>query len=95
MLLLLYAEGSYTKMVTLGRSLAQAGRAAGNSQMQAIGTRVEGGALIHLGRLAEGAALMAAALPADPQPPMSGPSRPRPCSAPPTCRWARWTSAPR
>ena len=68
LLLLLYAEGSYTKMVTLGRSLAQAGRAAGNSQMQAIGTRVEGGALIHLGRLAEGAALMAAALPADPQP---------------------------
>ena len=67
-LLLLYAEGSYTKMVTLGRSLAKAGRAAGNSQMQAIGTRVEGGALIHLGRLAEGAALMAAALPADRQP---------------------------
>jgi tetratricopeptide (TPR) repeat protein/transcriptional regulator with XRE-family HTH domain len=68
LLLLLYAQGSYTKMVTLGRSLAQAGRAADNSQMQAIGTRVEGGALIHLGRLTEGAALMAAALPADPQP---------------------------
>ena len=68
LLLLLYAEGSYTKMVTLGRSLAQAGRAADNRQMQSIGTRVEGGALIHLGRLAEGAALMAAALPADPQP---------------------------
>jgi len=66
LLLLLYAEGSYTKMVTLGRSLAQAGRAADNSQMQAIGTRVEGGALIHLGRLAEGAALMAAALPTEP-----------------------------
>jgi tetratricopeptide (TPR) repeat protein/transcriptional regulator with XRE-family HTH domain len=66
LLLLLYAEGSYAKMVTLGRSLAQAGRAADNRQMQAIGTRVEGGALIHLGRLAEGAALMAAALP-DPQ----------------------------
>ena len=57
LLLLLYAEGSYTKMVTLGRSLARAGRAADDSQMQAIGTRVEGGALIHLGRLAEGAAL--------------------------------------
>ena len=65
-MLLLYAEGSYTKMVTLGRSLARAGRAADDSQMQAIGTRVEGGALIRLGRLAEGAALMAAALPADP-----------------------------
>ena len=95
LLLLLYAEGSYTKMVTLGRSLAQAGRAAGNSQMQAIGTRVEGGALIHLGRLAEGAALMAAALPADPQPATSGPSKPRPCSAPPTCPWARWITVPR
>jgi ATP/maltotriose-dependent transcriptional regulator MalT len=34
--------------------------------MQAIGSRVEGGALIHLGRLAEGAALMAAALPTEP-----------------------------
>jgi tetratricopeptide (TPR) repeat protein/transcriptional regulator with XRE-family HTH domain len=68
LLLLLYAEGSYTKMVTLGRSLTQAGRAADNTQMQAIGTRVEGGALIHLGRLAEGAALMAAALPTDPEP---------------------------
>jgi ATP/maltotriose-dependent transcriptional regulator MalT len=34
--------------------------------MQAIGTRVEGGALIHLGRLAEGAVLMAAALPTEP-----------------------------
>ena len=66
LLLLLYAEGSYTKMVTLGRSLTQAGRAADNSQMQVIGTRVEGGALIHLGRLTEGAALMAAALPTEP-----------------------------
>jgi tetratricopeptide (TPR) repeat protein/transcriptional regulator with XRE-family HTH domain len=66
LLLLLYAEGSYTKMVTLGRSLTQAGRAADNSKMQVIGTRVEGGALIHLGRLAEGAALMAAALPTEP-----------------------------
>ena len=66
LLLLLYAQGSYTKMVTLGRSLTQAGRAADNSKMQAIGTRVEGGGLIYLGRLAEGAALMAAALPTDP-----------------------------
>ena len=66
LLLLLYAQGSYAKMVTLGRSLAQAGRAAGDSKMDAIGTRVEGGGLICLGRLAEGAALMAAALPANP-----------------------------
>ena len=66
LLLLLYAQGSYTKMVTLGRSLARAGRAAGDSKMHAIGTRVEGGGLICLGRLAEGTALMAAALPADP-----------------------------
>jgi ATP/maltotriose-dependent transcriptional regulator MalT len=53
-------------MVTLGRSLARAGRAADDSQMQAIGTRVEGGGLIGLGRMAEGTALMTAALPADP-----------------------------
>ena len=63
--------------------------------MQAIGTRVEGAALIRLGRLAEGAELMAAALPADRQPPMSGPPKPRQCLAPPTCPWARWTVAPR
>ena len=66
LLLLLFAQGSYTKMVTLGRSLAQAGLTADNLTMQAIGTRVEGAALIRLGRLAEGAELMAAALPADP-----------------------------
>ena len=66
LLMLLFVRGSYTKMVTLGRSLAQAGLAADNLTMQAIGTRVEGAALIRLGRLAEGAELMAAALPADP-----------------------------
>jgi tetratricopeptide (TPR) repeat protein/transcriptional regulator with XRE-family HTH domain len=66
LVLLLYAQGSYTKMVTLGRSLAQAGRAADNSKMQAIGSRVEGSGLICLGRLAEGTPLLAAALPADP-----------------------------
>jgi tetratricopeptide (TPR) repeat protein len=66
LLLQLYAQGSYTKLVTLGRSLARAGRAADNTTMQAIGTRVEGAGLISLGRLAEGTALMAAALPADP-----------------------------
>jgi transcriptional regulator with XRE-family HTH domain/tetratricopeptide (TPR) repeat protein len=66
LLLLLYAEGSYTKMVTLGRSLTRAGRAADDSKMQAIGTRVEGSGLICLGRMAEGTALLAAALPADP-----------------------------
>jgi tetratricopeptide (TPR) repeat protein/transcriptional regulator with XRE-family HTH domain len=65
LLLLLYAQGSYQKMVTLGQSLAQAGRAAGNSRMQAIGTRVHGGGLICQGRLAEGTALMAAAMPPD------------------------------
>jgi tetratricopeptide (TPR) repeat protein len=66
LVLLLYAQGSYTKMVTLGRALARAGRAADNSKMQAIGNRIEGGGLICLGRLAQGTALMAAALPADP-----------------------------
>ena len=67
-LLLLYAQGDYEKMVTLGRSLAQAGRAAGNQMMQAAGTRAQGAGLICQGRLADGAALMAAALPADPAP---------------------------
>jgi transcriptional regulator with XRE-family HTH domain/tetratricopeptide (TPR) repeat protein len=66
LLLLLYAQGSYTKMVTLGRSLARAGRAADDSKLQAIGARVEGAGLIWLGRMAEGTALLAAALPADP-----------------------------
>jgi hypothetical protein len=65
-LLLLYAQGSYAKMVTLGRSLARAGRAADDSKMQAIGVRVEGSGLICLGRMAEGTALLAGALPADP-----------------------------
>jgi tetratricopeptide (TPR) repeat protein/transcriptional regulator with XRE-family HTH domain len=66
LLLLLYAQGSYAKMVTLGRSLARAGRAADDGKMQAIGARVEGGGLIGLGRVAEGTALLAAALPTDP-----------------------------
>jgi tetratricopeptide (TPR) repeat protein len=66
LVLLLYAQGSYAKMVTLGRSLAQAGRAADNTKMQAIGSRVEGSGLICLGRVVEGVALLAAALPADP-----------------------------
>jgi transcriptional regulator with XRE-family HTH domain/tetratricopeptide (TPR) repeat protein len=65
-LLLLWAQGAYDKIADAGRALARAGRAAQNPQMQAIGTRVEGGGLIGLGQLAAGAALMAAALPADP-----------------------------
>ena len=65
-LLLLWAQGAYGKIADAGRALARAGRAARNPQMQAIGTRVEGGGLIGLGQLAAGAALMAAALPADP-----------------------------
>jgi len=66
LLLLLYAQGSYAKMVTLGRSLARAGRTAEDSKMQAIGARVEGGGLIGLGQVAEGTALLAATMPADP-----------------------------
>jgi len=64
--LLLYAQGSYTEMVTLGRSLAEAGRAADNAAMQSIGNRVLGCGLICQGRLAEGAGLVAAAMPVDP-----------------------------
>jgi tetratricopeptide (TPR) repeat protein/transcriptional regulator with XRE-family HTH domain len=65
-LMLLYAQGDYENMVTLGRSLARAGREAGNHRMQANGTRAHGAGLICQGLLADGAALMAAALPADP-----------------------------
>jgi transcriptional regulator with XRE-family HTH domain/tetratricopeptide (TPR) repeat protein len=63
---LLYAQGCYDKMVTVGRSLARAGRAAGHGRLQAIGTRIEGAGLICQGWLAEGTALMAATMPADP-----------------------------
>ena len=75
--------------------LGGTGRARGrNLQMQAIGTWVEGGGLIGLGQLVEGAALMAAALPADRRPPGRGTSTARPCCPPPTWPWARWTGAP-
>jgi tetratricopeptide (TPR) repeat protein/transcriptional regulator with XRE-family HTH domain len=60
---LLYAQGSYEKMVTVGRSLARAGRVSGNARLQAMGTRVEGAGLICLGRLAEGTALVEATMP--------------------------------
>jgi transcriptional regulator with XRE-family HTH domain/tetratricopeptide (TPR) repeat protein len=63
---LLYAQGEYTKMVTVGRTLSRAGRAAGHSRLQAIGTRIHGAGLICQGRLAAGTALMAATMPADP-----------------------------
>ena len=64
-LMLLYAQGAYDKIVATGRALARAGRTAGNRQMHAAGTRTEGAGLISLGRLAEGAELIAATLPAD------------------------------
>jgi len=62
---LLYAEGSYRRMVTVGRLLARAGRTAGNSKLEAVGAGVQGAGLIRLGRLAEGTALMEAAMPPD------------------------------
>jgi len=52
-------------MVTIGRSLAQAGRSAENSNLEAIGAGVQGAGLLCQGRLAEGAALMERALPPD------------------------------
>jgi tetratricopeptide (TPR) repeat protein/transcriptional regulator with XRE-family HTH domain len=60
---LLYARGSYDQMVTVGRSLARAGRMAGHGRLQAMGTRVEGAGLICLGQLAEGTALVEATMP--------------------------------
>jgi transcriptional regulator with XRE-family HTH domain/tetratricopeptide (TPR) repeat protein len=65
-LLLLYAQGDYDQMVALGRSLARAGREADNHEMQVVGTRAEGAGLICQGLLADGAVLMAEALPAGP-----------------------------
>jgi tetratricopeptide (TPR) repeat protein len=67
-LLLLYAQGAYEEIAAAGRALARAGRTAGNQQMQATGTRVEGVGLICLGQLLEGTTLMAAALSAEPVP---------------------------
>lgn len=65
---LLYAQGSYAELVTAGRALVRAGRDAGHREMEVAGARVEGAGLICLGRLAEGTALMAAALPGTPVP---------------------------
>lgn len=63
---LLYAHGSYKRLVTVGRSLGRAGRASGNARLQTIGKRVEGAGLIALGHLPAGTALLAATMPGDP-----------------------------
>lgn len=63
---LLYARGSYKRLVTVGRSLARAGRAGGNARLQTIGKRIEGAGLIALGHLPAGTALLAATMPQDP-----------------------------
>jgi len=60
---LLYAQGSYQQMVTIGRSLTQAGRTAENSKLEAVGAGIRGAGLIRQGRLVEGAALMEQAMP--------------------------------
>ena len=58
LLRLLFAKGSYEQLVTVGRSLAQAGRTAGNSDLAAFGAGVQGAGLIRQGQLAEGTTLM-------------------------------------
>ena len=55
---LLFAQGSYGQMVTIGQSLAQAGRTAGNSDIEALGAGVQGAGLIRQGQLVAGTALM-------------------------------------
>jgi transcriptional regulator with XRE-family HTH domain len=55
---LLFAQGSYGQMVTVGQSLAQAGRTAGNSELEALGAGVQGAGLIRQGQLVAGTALM-------------------------------------
>jgi transcriptional regulator with XRE-family HTH domain len=62
---LLFAQGSYQQMVTVGRSLAQEGRTAGNSELEAFGAGVQGAGLIRQGRLAEGTALIEPAMAPD------------------------------
>jgi tetratricopeptide (TPR) repeat protein len=63
---LIFARGAYKRLVTVGRPLARAGRATGNAKLERLGTRVEAGGLIYLGRVREGIALMEATMPLDP-----------------------------
>lgn len=65
LLRLLYAQGSGAEMAAVGEKLAQAGRQAGDSRLEAVGTGVRGAGLIRMGRLREGTALLAAAMPED------------------------------
>ena len=60
---LLYGQGSFSHLLTMGRSLRRVGHATGNRRLQTMGTRAEGSALIFLGRLAEGATLIEDTLP--------------------------------
>jgi transcriptional regulator with XRE-family HTH domain/tetratricopeptide (TPR) repeat protein len=62
---LLFAQGSYQQMVTVGRSLAQEGRTAGNGELAAFGAGVQGAGLIRQGRLVEGTALLEQAVASD------------------------------
>jgi len=62
---LLFAQGSYGQMVTVGRSLVEAGRTAGNAELEAFGAGVQGAGLIRQGQLVEGTTLMEQAMQPD------------------------------
>jgi tetratricopeptide (TPR) repeat protein len=62
---LLYSEGSFGRLLTAGRSLRRLGRVTRNRRLQTMGTRVEGSALIFLGHLADGAAMIEGTLTED------------------------------
>ncbi|HEX6510251.1 MAG TPA: AAA family ATPase, partial [Chloroflexota bacterium] len=62
---LLAGRGSYTRLLTAGRSLARVGRATRNDHLLSMGERAEGAALIFQGQLTEGVAVLERALQRD------------------------------
>ncbi|MBS1877926.1 MAG: AAA family ATPase [Actinobacteria bacterium] len=63
---LLFAQGSFKRMTTVGRSLDRVGRATGNKRLRLVGRRLQGAALIHSGSLREAAVLLETTIPAGP-----------------------------
>lgn len=62
---LLFAQGSAKRMQTVGRMLGRVGRATGSWQLQLVGRRARGAALIHSGSLRAATALLETTMPPD------------------------------
>ncbi len=62
---LLFAQGSAKRMETVGRMLGRVGGATGNWQLQLVGRRARGAALIHSGSLRAATALLETTMPPD------------------------------